>query len=870
MTRPALPFPANAILALASRFVPRSRRAEWLREWRAELSWARRRTGRASTVGASLGSLPDAFWIRTHEWSPEMLLQDVRFALRTHRRRPGFLIAALATLALGIGATTALFSVVNGVLLAPLPYPEPDRLVRLYGFNEARGTSRINLNPMDLVDVRDAAESLVGLAWATSDSVTLTAGDEPLRLQTDFVAADYFGVLGVKPLLGRFFLEEENDSEAPRVVVLSEALWRDRLGADPAAVGRTIDLSGRPHVVIGVVPGDFAGPFFAQQTDLWMTWPFDAANPNRGGHFMRAIARLAPEVGIDAAQEEIDAIAARIGELYGKPGRGIEVVPLAEAVVGETRPVLLILLSAVAFVLAIVCANLAGLLLTRAAGRRREIAVRTALGASRARILRQLLVESLTLSAAGGALGLAAAALFTGWAQQWVAGAIATAPRVAPDWRVGAFALAVSLASGLLFGLAPAIQTLRGAAGSARSGGGASSREATPLRAALVVAQVALSLVLLIGAGLLLRSFVTLMAEETGYDPAGLLTLRLSATESDYAELAGMVDFYDRLEERILAQSGASAVGRVNRLPLGGSRSCDWFHMEGWEPVSPGEGECAEERVVSAGYFETMGIRLLAGRWFDERDTADGEQVVVVSETMAARYIGDRDPIGAGFKWGGHDDAPYRRVIGVVEDVKHASLDAPPLPEVYMPHPQYPFYRTMFVAVRVGGDAGAAIGDVRRALAEVGPGIPVFDVATMQERMGDSILGRRIAMVALGSFAMIAVLLAGIGLYGVLAYTVAQRSREIGIRMALGARAQEVTGLVLQRGLVLTVVGIAAGTGGWFFVAGLIRSLLYGVEPTDPATLGATAAVVAAVATAACWLPAVRATRVDPAVALRE
>ncbi len=820
------------------------------------------------TVRRSRGCVTDAVWLRTHEWSPDMLLQDIRFAVRTHLKRPGFAAVAILTLALGIGANTALFSVVNGLLLEPLPYEEPERLVRLYGTNSTRGLTHSNLNPNDMLDIGAQAESVLGASYYSGFSATMQTDTEPTRLIGGSVHSTFFQVLGVDPHQGRFFSAEENVDGNHRVLVLGYDTWQVLFGADPQIVGRSVDL-GDIYTIIGIAPPGFVDPFGGRQ--MWTPWAIDSEN--RGGHFMRAVGRLAPGVSLEQAQQDIDGAYVAIGEEYGKQHRGIRAEGLQTAMVADSRPLVLLLFGAVGFLLLIVCANIASLMLARAVNRRQEIAVRMALGAGRGRLVRQMVTESWMLAAAGGIAGVALAS----WLIKMVGGAAATAIPgglfdISLDARVLAFSLVVTLGAGVLFGLAPALQGTRAElADSLRErGADRSSSGRRRLRSGLVVAEVAISLMLLIGAGLMLRSMGNLMAVDPGFEPTGVLSFRIVVPESDYPEYPQIPAFYETFMANLEALPGVESVGAVNRLPFSGSYSCDWFMLEGWPMPERGQGECAEERVIAGDYFQTMGIQIVGGRGLESTDTADNQRVILVSQTMADRFIAGEDPLGRGFTWGPvEEDTNFRRVVGVVADVKHLDLTSDAMTEVYMPHEQYPYYRRMTLVVRAQ-DPLALLPAAKAALSDQDANIAMYEVSTLDGLVADSVAPTRTSAQILGAFAVLALVLACVGLYGVLAYTVSQRTHEFGVRMALGAQRGSVVSMVLRQAMTLVAIGVVLGLFGAWALSGSLAGVLFGVTPDDPATYLLISGVLVAVAAMAAFMPASRATRVDPVRALRD
>lgn len=801
---------------------------------------------------------------------------DVRYACRLFLRRPVFSLAATLTLALGLGANIAIFSVTQAVLLRPLPYPDPSQLVKL------RGTSPRMSRPsnLSLPDVRDFARDARSFeelgAHGSVGTMTLTGTGEPERVAALGVSSAYFRVLRARPALGRLFLAEEDRPSPPDVVVISDGLWRRRFGADPAVVGRVIQLNAGGATVIGVLPPDFAHPELnpTGPPDVWSLLDPDERMSSRSGRYVRAIGRLQSGVTIGQARAELASIAERLEREHpiDNLGAGVFVAPLKDDLVGDLRTALTVLLVAVAFVLLIACANLANLLIALGASREKELAIRAALGAGRRRLVRQLLVESALLGLAGGAGGL-----FVAWL------AVDVLPVVGPAlpagyWKVGidgpvlAFALALSLVTGLVFGLAPAFQASRSDSQALREGPRGSS--ATGLRAAarrgLIAAEVALSLILLVGAGLLLRSFARLVRVDPGFSrPAQVLTLQLALPLARYPE-GTQIPFYDRLYARVAALPGVEHVGGVNILPLSGGYSCDAVQIED-HPVPEAQRPCAEARSASPGYFSAMGIPHIRGRVFEHRDTVDSPSVAVISETMARRFWPGEDPIGRRFTYrrGAPDDRASREVIGIVADVKHLSLADEAPPEFYTPQTQIPSYHAMTLTIRTAADPAAIGPAVRSSLSEMDAQVPIYNMRTLDRVLSVSVAASQFRTLLLGAFAGVALLLALVGIYGVVAHAVSERTQEIGVRMALGAHGLDVLRMMLGQGLRPIGAGLLAGLAGAAALSRLMTSLLYDVSPTDPLTIGGVAALLFCTALLAAYIPARRASRIDPIVALR-
>src|SRR5919197_255910 len=791
------------------------------------------------------------------------LLTDVRYAIRRLRHSPGFSLVIIVTLALGIGANTAIFSVVNAVLLRPLPYGDPERLVQVWENNLKRGWSRDTISPQNFDDWQAQSRSFDAMAAYEYESFVLTGGEAPERLVGILASSAFIDVLGVKPALGRGFLPGEDARGAGRVVILSDRLWRRRFGGDLGVIGKPVTLNGESYTVVGVMPADFSFP--SPRLDVWVP-SIDIGRP-RGDHFMYAVARLGPGVTLAHAQEEMNTIARRLGEQYpGTNGNsGVTLVPLREEVVGQVRPALLVLLGAVLFMLLIACVNVANLLLARAQGRPREIAVRAALGASRLRLVRQLLTESLVLALAGGGAGL----LLSVWGVDLIvaasAGAIPRASEVGVDSRAFFFTLAASLVTGLLFGLAPALGSsapdLNSSLKEGSKGAGVGRR---PQRAqgALVVTEVALALVLLVGAGLLLKSYARLRRVDPGFSPERVLTARLSLPESKYPDKDRQAAFARQALERIRAVPGVRAAGVVSDLPMSGSRSGRSFDIEGRETPSGPDSLTpqADYRKVSPDYFRAIGMRLVRGREFTERDDAEAPGVCVVNESFARHFFPGEEPIGKRLIYG--DARVVREIVGVVADVTHESLADKRKPEVYVQFAQHP-KGEMFFAVRAAGDPLALAAPLKNAVLEVDRDLPVYSVLTMQQRVENSVAPQRFNTLLLAFFAAVAMLLAAVGVFGVVSYTVAQRTREIGIRVALGAQGRDILRLVVGRVMKLALAGVALGLPAAFALTRLLARLLYEVKPTDPLVFAGVAALLALVALLACLVPARREAKVD-------
>jgi putative ABC transport system permease protein len=799
-------------------------------------------------------------------------LQDLRYGIRLLIKNPGFSAIAVLTLALGIGGNTAIFSVVNAVLLRPLPYPNPEQLAMVWMDNRKQGVHDDITSYPNFVDYKQQNQSFQDLAGFANYRPNLTGDGEPEELTGAVVTANFFSVLGVSPVIGRGFAPEEEQPGSDQVVVLSDGLWKRRFGGDPGIVGQKIMLSGNPHDVIGVMPPGFQ---FPSKAEIWRPLALsDRLRQARGSFWLAVVGRLRPAVTPSQAQADMDTIAARLEQDFPQQnaGFGINVVSLREQSVGGVRPALLVLLGAVAFVLLIACANVANLLLARGAERQKELAIREALGARRRRIVAQLLTESMLLAIVGGAAGL----LLAFWSVDLL-GTLrpANLPRldqIRIDREVLAFNLVVSLLTGLLFGLVPALQASRPDLNETlKEGGrgGTGSRATQRMRGVLVVSEIALALVLLVGAGLMVRSFWELGRVDPGFNPSGVLTLRLSLPRTKYAEGKQVITFYRQLEERVEQLPGVQAVGATTSILLEKLPNSSTFSIEG-RPVEP-QGQRLElpYDAVSPDYFRTMGVAVLRGREFTEQDTSDSPPVAVINETMAKRYWPDDDPIGKRFKFGDPDNKdPWINIVGVVRDTRRQGLDAPIRIESFMTHSQYTA-RSMSIVVRAPGDHPALAAAVRDSIWSLDKDLPVPEISTVDRLLSESMSQRRLSLVLLATFAGVALILAAIGIYGVISYSVHQRSHEMGIRLAMGAQSVDLIKLVLKRGVMLAAIGVGLGLGGAVILTRLMSSLLFGVSATDPWTFAVIALLLAGVALLATYIPARRATKVDPMIALR-
>ncbi|MGB7921788.1 MAG: ABC transporter permease [Pyrinomonadaceae bacterium] len=805
------------------------------------------------------------------------LMQDFRYGVRMLVKKPGFTVIAVIALALGIGANSAIFSVVNAVLLRPLPFDEPERLMQVWATNAKRGQRSAPTSYLNFVDWRDQNRVFDHMAAYTGASAAFTYGETPEQLEGAGVTADLFKVLGTQPLLGRTLLSEDERPNS-RVVVLSYGLWQRRFNGDPKIIGQQVKFDGDSTTVVGVMPKGFIFPLDRETPEFWVPLdPQEAFNKERGANYLSVIARLKEGTTLEQAQAEMDTIGRRLEQEYPdkNTGKGIRLISLHENVVGNVRPALLVLLSAVGFVLLIACANVANLLLARASSRSREIAIRTALGASRARIIRQLLTESLLLSIVGGAAGL----LLALWGVDVLGAAIpADIPRVKDvglDASVLLFTIAVSLLTGILFGLAPALQASKPDFNEALKEGGRGSTEGlnrNRVRSLLVVSEVALSLVLLIGAGLMIKSFLQLLNVKPGFEPEHVLTANISLPPAKYADVEKQSAFFKQVIERTQQLPGVDSVAVIGPLPLTGSMIQNLVTIEGRPPLAPGEKLVTNTRIASADYLRVMGIPLQRGRNVTEHDDT-GPDVFLVNETFARRFFPGEDPIGKRISLSirPSPDKPDAsgEIVGVVGDVKHQTLDKEAGPECYVPAMKYTDPYMTLVARTASSDPAQLTTALRGVVQQVDKDQPVADIRTMNQVLAQSVATRRFNMLLLGLFACIALLLAAVGIFGVMNYSVSQRIHEIGIRMALGAQGSDILRMIVGQGMILTLIGVALGLIAAYFLTRVMSGLLYGVSATDPLTFVGVSGLLVVVALLACYIPARRATKVDPMIALR-
>jgi putative ABC transport system permease protein len=874
--------------------VPRRLRADWRREWEAELryreellaQWDRLDSShKLDLLRRSASAFWDALWLQPKRLEDEMF-QDLRYGLRMLLKTPGFTLIAIFTLALGIGANTAIFSVVNAVLLKALPFHEPDRIVMLWTDNPALdlGFHELPPAPVDLPEWRREAESFEQIAAIRPRDADLSEWGDPERVGGVQVTANFFSLLGAQPLLGRVFSVDEEQAGRDKVAIISYDLWQRSFGGETNIVGQLITVNQERRAVIGVMPPRFGFPRGAEmpaayrlmpQTDLWLPYAESDEYWQRGKiRDYIAIGRIKREVSLAQAQSEMSAVARRQEEMFPDDHVGwtVHLRPLARQVAGQTRSILFVLFGAVGFVLLIACVNVANLLLCRSAARRKEMAVRAALGAGRGRIIRQLLTESVLLSAAGGAVGL----LLGAWGVRVILALsppnIARLDETTLDGPVLLFTVFVSLATGLIFGLAPAWRVSRinlsGALNAGGRSGAGDGRHRT--HSLLVTAEVALAVALLAGAGLMTQSLLKLQAVDPGFKPQQVAAFDVGLHGGKYSSGDRIRQFYRETPERLGKLPGVRGVATISSLPLGGKEYVQMVIVEGEQPPSKDRTPIAERRLITPGYFDAMGVTLLQGRDFTGHDTADKLQVCIINETAARGYFHGADPIGKRLKFGGTDENfPWFTVVGVVRDVRGYALEAPLRPQVYRPVEQDTENEMTFVVRAEATPAALLERTIRAEMKSIDPSLPPANFRTMEGLVATALARPRFSALLLGLFAGAALLLTIVGLYGVVAYTVSQRTHEIGVRIALGASRRNVLALVIRQGMAPAVVGLAVGA---LCALALTRSLatqLYGVKPTDIPTFVCVSLILLLAALAACWLPARRAARVDPVVALR-
>jgi len=800
----------------------------------------------------------------------ETLIKDVRFAVRSFLKRPGFLVIAVATLALGIGATTAMFTVVNSVLLRPLQFPEPERIVLFYGINPRQGITQSNMSMPDIVDWQKQASSFEQIAGFFSGGLFLTAGDETERVRGTGVSSEFFPLFKTNAIQGRTLQAGDAQQGVEPVFVISYALWQRRFGGATNVVNSKVTLNGKAATIVGVMPAGFNYP---DDSEAWTAFPLNDPNQRRDNRFLSVVTRLKPGVSLTQAQTEMDTISQRLAQSYGETNSGwtVRLVELRESLVEDFRTALLILLGAVAFVLLIACANVANLMLARAVYRQKEIAVRTALGASRLRVVRQLLTESMLLSVVSGVVGFT---LSLGLIRLLIAISPPNTPRVEEigiDWRVFSVTLAVAVFAGLLFGLFPALQTSRpNLNDTLKDSGQRGSQFGGRNRAGsmFIVSEIALSFILLAGAGLMIKSFLHLREIDPGFNSENVLAMRLTLPPGKYKQGEPRAQIYKQLIDQVKATPGVKSAGAVLSLPLGG----DTFEVgrgvvpEG-RPLTPEEESNAQYLSVTPDYFSTLQIPLQAGRLFTDQDDLDSTKVVIINETFARRLWPGENPIGRRFAiW--RDEKFSREVVGVVGDTKQ-TLDKEAGNQMYTPYAQDPTWGSMSLVVRTDGEPAALAGSVREAIRSIDKAVSNYNLKTMNDVVSASAATRRVPMLLLSAFAGVAMLLAMLGIYGVTSYYVTQRTHEIGVRMALGAQIVDVLKLVLSRAMALALIGIGIGVIGAIALTRYLTTLLFGVKPIDVVTFIGVALVLTAVVFVACLIPARRATKINPLEALR-
>ena len=808
------------------------------------------------------------------------LLQDIRFGLRMLLKSPSVSIVATIALALGIGANTAIFSVVNAVLLRPLPFPDADSLVSIFETDTQRGLQRGSHSYPNFMDLRAQNTMLERVASYHGADYIMTGRGEPARLQGLVTTSDLFPLLGVAPMLGRTFHPDEDKPSESRVVIISHALFQKRFNSDPSILNQAITLEGRSFTVIGVMPPSFEFPIQNDPVELWTTIAGDASGSSpvtgqRGAHFLQVIGRLKPGVRPEQAQAELTAIAARLEQAYPDTNthKSVRLDSALTALVGDVRPALLIMLGAVACVLLIACANVANLLLARATGRHKEMAIRTALGASRVRVIRQLLTESVMLSILGGAVGLL---LAVWWSDLLIALGKDDIPRavhVGIDWRVLGFTLGLSLLTGLMFGLAPAFHSSKSELVESLKEGGRGTSEGARrnrVRNVLVVSELAIAVVLLVGAGLLIQSLWRLRNVNSGLQSQNVLTFNVGLPEVKYNSERQSQFFVD-LKDRLESMPGVQSASTIYPLPLSGDRFGISFEIEG-RPMAPKDHPVGDFFTTGVGYFRAMGIPLIKGRDFDVRDKHGSTPVVIITETLARQYFPNEDPIGKRIRPGistwDDEDSTMREIVGVVGDVRNRTLNTEPKAAYYVPQTQVPFSQ-MVAVMKTAGEPRSLISGVTKEVAAMDSDIPLFAVKSMEEYLSTSVAAPRFNTTLLSIFAAVALVLTVVGLYGVMSYSVAQRTNEIGIRLALGAQPRDVLLMIVKQGSTLILLGLGIGLLGAYLATKLIASLLFGVTAKDPFTFAAVAAALALVGLMACYIPALRATKVDPMEALR-
>lgn len=870
-----MPEVVRRFIALVSRMAPGWARREFRDEWDAELAHAWREAARAPrgerlrVAARALGSIPDAWFLFCQQWSLDMLLQDLRYALRLMRQRIGYTVIVVATLAIGIGANTAMFSAIHAVLLRPLPYEDPARLVKIWENDRLNRESRSVVAPANYEDWRTRTHSFDRMAAYVGNSATLSAaGLEAFHANIALVSTNLFETLGVTPALGRSFAASDAIPPHHRVLILSSTAWLTHFGGDARIIGRTLQLDGIAYEVLGVMPPGFAFP--ARTTDAWRPMVMTPqVLATRAQHFLEVIARVSSSATLEQARDDLESVAVADQRAYPQTNqeRGTTMVPLQQAIVGDVSRPMYFLGAAVALLLLVACANVANLMLVQGAGRRREMAIRSALGADRFRIVRQLLIEGLLLAVLSGTAGI----LLAGWLTRMLARlAVDYVPRVTTvriDPVVLAFAILLSLVTGLVFAFAPAVRAsrsdvqrdLRDGARGATSGG-------RVIRGALVIAEFASAVVLLVGATVLLESFWHLLNVNPGFQPNHVLAVATDLPSVRYSQDPPIRQFYSDLLGRLSRVPGVQAAGIVNNLPLSGEGWTTWLTIE--NRARP-EGQPPEVgyRIATPGYLSAMGIPLLQGRWIDDSDTPDSMRVIVINKALEDRFFPDGHALGQRVRLGPNPKSPWRTIVGVVGNIHHAGPETAADPEEFHPFAQDTSSGTL--VVRASGDPAAIAAAVRDASRTIDPSVVLWRMQWMDNLIEDHLAPRRLSMLLVEGFAAVALGLALLGIYGVMSYAVSQRTQEIGVRVALGAEPRAIHSMVVRDGMRLALVGLVLGAGVAFLVTRLARALLFDVSPADPLAFSTTAVSVLVVALAACYLPARRAARVDPLIAMR-
>ncbi|MFY9731984.1 MAG: ABC transporter permease [Candidatus Acidiferrales bacterium] len=807
----------------------------------------------------------------------QTLLHDLKYGVRMLARAPGFTIIVVFTLALGIGANTAIFSVINATLLARLPYSQPDRIVMVWEYNPSRGFPRNSVSPGNFLHWQDADTVFEQMAAFVDIRADLTGTGEPEQIPGQAVTPNLFSLLGINARLGRTFVAEEGHPGHDDVALLSHALWQRSFGGAPDIVGKRIMLGGKSTVVVGVMPPGFQfliqrGSFLGEHAQFWSPIAFKPEDRTPIGRYLMVVARLKPGIALAQAQSQMDSISADLAKQFPEfdTGWGIQLVGLHDQFFGSIRPALLVLLGAVGFVLLIACANVANLLLGRAARRRRELAIRFTMGASRARIARQLLTETMILAVAGGSAGAVLAFWGTDLLLALSPKGLIDAHALKVDFRVLTFLTALTILTGLLFGLIPALLATRTSPGDSLKEGernfGVSVR-GKRARNFFVIGEISMALVLLTGSGLLVKSFLRLLNVAPRFDPHNLLTLKLDLPSARYSKDPEVIAFFADVLQRITALPGVESASASSSLPFTGIGSGTSFTIEG-RPASPGTERSTDVRVIDPDYFHTMRIPLQKGRLFTRQEDARESHVVIVSEALVQKYFPDQNPLGKKITIDMKDQNVPSEIVGVVGDVKHHGLDSTPRPTIYWPHPEL-VYNSMTLVVRSNADPLPLTSSIRAIVQSLDPDLPISEVRTMEQWMSDNVAQARFNTLLLGIFSAVALLLAVIGIYGVMSATITERTHEIGIRMALGATPRDIWRHTLAAGAIITLAGVSAGLAASLMLTRLLASLLYEVKPGDPATFALVTIVLASVALLACYLPARRAMRVDPMIALR-